>query len=219
MEASTPAPPPPPPPPPTAASAAIRFGVEAQRQDEYNRFLPLVKWLLAMPHYLVLLFLVIGVVLRRARGLLRGPVHRPLPARAVRLRHRRPALGMPRDRLRLLLTDEYPPFSLEDEPDYPAGWRSTIPSRRRPLAAAGALAPDHPVRCSSPGSSSPLAGLVAFIGVFVILFTEELPEGMFNLILIPCGGSSGQRLRALLGHAVPAVRLGRLRGVAAGSGP
>ena len=30
-----------------------------------------------------------------------------------------------------------------------------------------------------------VAGLVAFIGVFVILFTEELPEGMFNLILIP----------------------------------
>jgi hypothetical protein len=30
-----------------------------------------------------------------------------------------------------------------------------------------------------------LAGIVAFIGVFVILFTKELPEGMFKMILIP----------------------------------
>ena len=30
-----------------------------------------------------------------------------------------------------------------------------------------------------------VAAIVAFIGVFVILFTRELPEGMFKLILIP----------------------------------
>ena len=30
-----------------------------------------------------------------------------------------------------------------------------------------------------------LAGIVAFIGVFVILFTRDLPDGMFKLILIP----------------------------------
>ena len=30
-----------------------------------------------------------------------------------------------------------------------------------------------------------VAGLVAFIGIFVILFTEKLPEGIFNLITNP----------------------------------
>ena len=30
-----------------------------------------------------------------------------------------------------------------------------------------------------------VAGIVAFIGIFVILFTKELPKGMFDLILIP----------------------------------
>jgi amino acid transporter len=30
-----------------------------------------------------------------------------------------------------------------------------------------------------------LAAVVALVGVFVILFTKNLPEGMFKLILIP----------------------------------
>ena len=60
MEASTPAPPPPPPPPPPPRRrrGELPGPLDAQRQDEYNRFLPLVKWLLAIPHYIVLLFLV-----------------------------------------------------------------------------------------------------------------------------------------------------------------
>ena len=35
------------------------------------------------------------------------------------------------------------------------------------------------------GLLASLAGIVALIGVFVILFTKELPDGMFKLILIP----------------------------------
>ena len=63
MEAATPAPPPPPPPPPAAGSGASDYPVrlEAQSQGEYNRFLPLIKWLLAFPHYIV-------AVLRADRG-------------------------------------------------------------------------------------------------------------------------------------------------------
>jgi hypothetical protein len=33
------------------------------RQDEYGRLLPLVKWLLAFPHYVVLVFLGIAAML------------------------------------------------------------------------------------------------------------------------------------------------------------
>src|SRR5215204_2363957 len=60
---STPEPPPPPQPPPLAGPPAGGYPVwvDSQRQPEYNRWLPLVKWLLAFPHYLVLIVLVIGV--------------------------------------------------------------------------------------------------------------------------------------------------------------
>src|SRR5215213_4040547 len=34
--------------------------VDVDRQEEYSRFLPLVKWLLLFPHYFVLVFLGIG---------------------------------------------------------------------------------------------------------------------------------------------------------------
>ena len=45
----------------TAAAAGSRASdypvrLEAQNQGEYNRFLPLIKWLLAFPHYIVLFF-------------------------------------------------------------------------------------------------------------------------------------------------------------------
>ena len=62
MEASTPPPPPPPPPQPSPqrASGDYPVGLQINNQGEYNRFLPLIKWLLAFPHYIVLLFVLIG---------------------------------------------------------------------------------------------------------------------------------------------------------------
>ncbi len=63
MEAATPAPPPPPPPPPPAGgTSAYPVNFTAEHQAQYHRFLPLVKWLLAIPHYIVLFFLGIGAI-------------------------------------------------------------------------------------------------------------------------------------------------------------
>ena len=50
-------------------------------QADLDRGMPIVKWLLAIPHYIVLFFLYIGVFFAVDRGLVRDPLHRPLPAR------------------------------------------------------------------------------------------------------------------------------------------
>jgi hypothetical protein len=82
-------------------------------REGLNRWLPLVKWLLALPHYVVLLFLGVGamvaVVIAWVAILLTGRYPRALFDYVV---------GVGRWALRvhayafLLLTDSYPPFSL-----------------------------------------------------------------------------------------------------------
>ncbi len=82
-------------------------------REDLNRWLPLVKWFLALPHYFVLMFLVLGafvaVVIAWFAILFTGRYPRALFDYVV---------GVGRWALRvqayafLLLTDSYPPFSL-----------------------------------------------------------------------------------------------------------
>jgi hypothetical protein len=82
-------------------------------KQDLNRWLPLVKWLLAIPHYIVLVFLFIGAVLAVIVAwfaiLVTGRYPRALFDYVV---------GVGRWALRvqayvsLLITDRYPPFSL-----------------------------------------------------------------------------------------------------------
>ena len=82
-------------------------------KQDLNRWLPLVKWLLAIPHYLVLIVLFIGAIVAVVIAwfviLLTGRYPRPLFDFVV---------GVSRWSLRvgayafLLVTDRYPPFSL-----------------------------------------------------------------------------------------------------------
>ncbi len=185
MEAATPAPPPPP-PPPAAGSGASDYPVrlEAQNQGEYNRFLPLIKWLLAFPHYIALLFVLLGaaVVLLIAffATIFTGRWPRGMfdyVAGTFRWTYR--VYGYV-----YLLTDRYPPFSLGEEPDYPIGIEIEYPEqvdRWRPLVHWLLILPYAFVAALL----LQVAGIIAFIGVFVILFTAKLPPGLFNLIVNP----------------------------------
>ena len=185
MEATTP-PPPPPTPEPAAVTAAGDYPVRlyAERQERYSRFLPLVKWLIAFPHYIALIFVGIGAFFAIIGAFF-----------AVLFTGRFPRgifdflLGVIRWSYRVtayvyLLTDRYPPFSLDEEPDYPVRVDIDYPEHVenwRPLVA-WLLAIPYLFVAGVLGS---LAGIVAFVGIFVILFTEELPEGMFALIFVP----------------------------------
>ena len=184
MEATTPAPPPPPPPPPPSAGDGYPVQIDAERQDEYHRFLPLVKWLLALPHYLVLIVLGIGALF----------VHL-IAFFAVIILGRYPrgmwdyVVGVFRWGWRVgayvfLLTDRYPPFTLDDDPAYPARLEIQYPEtvdRWRPLVHWLLILPYYLVATILLY----VAEVVALIGVFVILFTAKLPEGMFRLIFNP----------------------------------
>jgi len=55
-------------------------------EQDLNRWLPLVKWLLAIPHYIALLVLAIGAIFALDHRLVRDPLHRTLSTGTLRLR-------------------------------------------------------------------------------------------------------------------------------------
>jgi Domain of unknown function (DUF4389) len=100
--------------PSTDERQAVRLDFEfPDAARELNRWLPLVKWLLAIPHYIVLLFLYIGaiiaVVIAWFAILFTGQYPRALFDYLV-------GVGRWHNRVvgyaLLLVTDEYPPFRL-----------------------------------------------------------------------------------------------------------
>jgi Domain of unknown function (DUF4389) len=157
--------------------------VEAERQEEYARFLPLVKWLLAIPHYIALAVLGIGaffvIIISFFAVLITGRYPEGLWNYMV---------GVFRWGLRVgayvfLLTDRYPPFSLDDDPDYPVRLKMPYPEggveRWRPLVAWILVIPYSIVAALLYY----LAAVIAFIALFAILFTRRYPEGMFGIVV------------------------------------
>ena len=101
--------------PSTVEEQAVHLEIDyPDVEQDLNRWLPLVKWLLAIPHYIVLAFLAIGGIfvwiIAWFAILFTGRYPRPLFDYMV---------GVGRWGLRvqayafLLVTDQYPPFSLK----------------------------------------------------------------------------------------------------------
>ena len=158
--------------------------LEIDEQEEYAQFMPLVKWLLAFPHYIALFFVFIGVIVAHLIAFFAVVFTRRYPEGIFNF-----VVGALRWAYRVtgyvyLMTDEYPPFSLADDPAYPVRFDLDYPEegvdRWRPFFAWLLALPYLFVA----GALNTLAGVITFIAFFAILFTKRWPGGMFDIVLI-----------------------------------
>lgn len=199
-------------PPGTSSGSAVTgparphpVRVDAALDARLSRWLWLVKWLLAIPHYAVLVFLWIAFVLLSIVAfvsiLLTGRYPRPLFDFNV---------GVLRWTWRVqyyayaaLGTDRYPPFTLHDVPDYPAHLQVDYPERlSRGLVlvkwwllalphylivgvfAGGGLWVSGQTGSDNPGwAAGGLIGLLVLIAGLVLLFTGRYPRPVFDFVL------------------------------------
>lgn len=166
--------------PPSARHAVI---TEFDRQDEYRRFLPLVKWLLLLPHWFALMFVFIGAFFALVAawfavlftGRFPEGIHRFLTG-TWRWTTRVTAYAF-------LMTDAYPPFSLEADDAYPARFDVAYPeqvARWRPLVQ-WLLAIPYVIVASVLVW---VASIFSFFAFWVILFTKQFPQSMFDFMVV-----------------------------------
>jgi hypothetical protein len=178
--------------------------IEGQRDTELSRWLWLVKWILAIPHYIVLFFLWIAFFVLTFIAFF-----------AILFTGRYPRgmfdfnVGVLRWTWRVgfysyaaLGTDRYPPFTLDPVPDYPAALDVSYPeslSRGLVLVKWWLLAiPQYAIVAILAGGfgfaawneerwawsySGGLIGLVVFFAGVALLFTRRYPHGMFDFVL------------------------------------
>lgn len=178
--------------------------VYARPTADLNRWLWLVKWLLLIPHAIVLAFLWIAFVVLSVVALF-----------AILFTGRYPRalfdfnLGVLRWSWRVwfygylaLGTDRYPPFTLADVPDYPARLEIDYPetlSRGRVLVKTWLLAvPHYLVLAFVAGGGLTLSGaddtdawrfggglvvILTLIAAVSLLFTGRYPASIFDLVV------------------------------------
>jgi Domain of unknown function (DUF4389) len=177
--------------------------VRGSLDPRLSRWLWLVKWLLAIPHYVVLLFLWIAFVFLTVVAFF-----------AIAFTGRYPRsifdfnLGVLRWTWRVafysysaLGTDHYPPFSLGEEPDYPAVLEVPYPdhlSRGLVWVKSWLLVLPHYLVVGvfvgggwfawqsehwSWTAGGGLVGLLVFLAAVALLFAGRYPRGIFDLVL------------------------------------
>jgi Domain of unknown function (DUF4389) len=172
-------------------STAYPVRVEARLDPQPSRWLWLVKWLLAIPHFLALLFLWIAFLVLSLVALF-----------AILFTGRYPRgifdfnLGVLRWTWRVgfysyngLATDRYPPFTVGPAPDYPATLEIDYPerlSRGLVLVKWWLLAIPHYLVVgffAGSGSSGGLVTLLVLIAAVSVLFTGSYPRGIFDFVV------------------------------------
>ncbi|TDC71695.1 DUF4389 domain-containing protein [Actinomadura sp. GC306] len=174
--------------------------VDGRLEEPLSRWLWLVKWLLLIPHYVVLFFLGIAFAVLTAAAffaiLFTGRYPRPVFEFNV---------GVLRWAWRVVFygygalgTDRYPPFTLKDVPEFPARLRIEYPERLSrglvlvkwwllaiphylvaAVLAGGGFGGDHDGTGGTPGLIAVLV-LIAAVG---LLFTTRYPPGIFEFVM------------------------------------
>jgi hypothetical protein len=159
----------------------VRFDVEYPTQ--LSRLLIFVKWLLAIPHYIALVFLAIGAYVVLIISWFAVIITGSYPEGMFNY-----MVGVIRWSARVqaylfLMTDQYPPFSLDDDPNYPVHVEIDYPptiARWRPLVswllAIPALIAAWLILIA--------AEVCVFIAWFAILITGRFPQGLWDVVLI-----------------------------------
>jgi hypothetical protein len=166
--------------------------LEGELQEPLSRWLWLVKWVLVIPHLIVLFFLWLAFfVLTIVAGF------------AILFTERYPRgifdfnVGVMRWTWRVgfysygaLATDRYPPFTLGPVPDYPATLEVEYPerlSRGLVLVKWWLLAiPQYllvGIFEGGSGYSAGLVGVLVFFAGVALLFTNRYPPGIFSFVM------------------------------------
>jgi Domain of unknown function (DUF4389) len=180
-----------------ATYAPYPVRVDATLDRPLSRWLWLVKWVLAIPHYLILALLWVAFVVLSAVALVAILVTGRYPRDIFRFN-----VGVLRWTWRVqyytygaLATDRYPPFTLDDVPDYPAHLEIAYPahlSRGLALVKWWLLAIPHYliVGLFVGGGmlfgwhfAGGLVGLLVLVAAVVLAFTGQYPQQIYDFVL------------------------------------
>jgi hypothetical protein len=180
--------------------------IEGELDEHLSRWLWLVKWLLAIPHYIVLAFLWLTLIVLTVVAFFAILVTGRYPRGIFDFN-----VGVLRWTWRVafysygaLGTDRYPPFTLDDVPEYPARLEIPYPgqlSRGLVLVKWWLLAIPHYVIVGiflgggsyaasrvddwvwTFGFQTGLIGVLVLFAAIALLFIGNYPRGMFDLVL------------------------------------
>jgi hypothetical protein len=181
--------------------------VDAAPDPQVSRALWLVKWLLLIPHYIVLAFLWVGFVVVSVIAFFAILFTARYPRALFEFN-----VGVLRWSWRVHYygygangTDRYPPFALADDPDYPAHYEVPYPerlSRGLVLVKWWLLAIPHYIvlavfiggglwlgtrngdgRWDTGWGAGGLVGLLVLIAALVLLFAGRYPRPLYDFVL------------------------------------